>query len=82
MPPSQTPFTARLKSHARRLLIRLALLLAGAVLLLGSIAINYNAGDEVVAGLVSPDSMVDLVVSIARLIAPIPGLWMIYRALR
>ena len=64
------------------LLIRIALLLAGCALLYIAVWINFNAGHEILAGLLSPDSPTAIVVSVARLLAPALGLWLIYRGLR
>ena len=66
----------------RALLIRITLLLAGCTVLVIAIWINLNAGSVILAGLLSPDSSVDIVVSVARLAAPAVGLWLIYRGLR
>jgi hypothetical protein len=41
-----------------------------------------NAGRAILAGLLSPDSPIAIVNSIARLLIPAIGLWMIYRGLR
>lgn len=75
-------FVDHLKSRLRILLIRMALLLAGGVALIIAIWINLNTGHEVFSGLLSPDSPEAIVVSVARLLAPAPGLWLIYRGLR
>ena len=66
----------------RALLIRVALLLAGCTALVIAIWINLNAGNEILAGLLSPDSPVAIAVSVARLAAPAVGLFLIYRGLR
>ncbi|MGH2611318.1 MAG: hypothetical protein ACRDHF_19745 [Tepidiformaceae bacterium] len=66
----------------RGLLIRAALLVAGCVALLVALQINRNAGNEILSGLLSPESPEAIVVSVARLLAPVPGLWLIYRGLR
>ena len=70
------------ESGLGRLLVRIALLLAGGALLYIAIWINFNAGHKILAGLLSPDSPAAIVVSIARLLAPVLGLWLIYRGLR
>ena len=66
----------------RGLLIRITLLVAGCVALIAAIWVNLNAGNEILSGLLSPDSPEAITVSIARLLAPVPGLWLIYRGLR
>ena len=66
----------------RALLIRIALLLVGCTVLIIAISINFNAGNKTLAGLLSPDSSLDIVVSVARLAVPAVGLWLIYRGLR
>ncbi len=75
-------FVDRAKVLLRALLIRLALLVVGCAALVIAIWINLNAGNEILAGLFSPRSSVDTVVSVARLAAPGFGLWLIYRGLR
>ena len=75
-------FANYLKGALGGLLFRIALLLAGCALLYIAVWINFNAGHEIVAGLVSPDSPTAIVVSIARLLVPAVGLWLIYRGLR
>ena len=75
-------FVDHAKKLLRALLIRLALLLVGCAVLIIAIWINLNAGNEILAGLLSPDSSLDIVVSVARLMAPAVGLWLIYRGLR
>ncbi len=71
-----------MKALLRGLLIRAALLVAGCVALLVALQINRNAGNEILSGLLSPESPEAIVVSVARLLAPVPGLWLIYRGLR
>ena len=71
-----------LKGFLRGLLIRAALLLAGCAATIVAIQINVNAGNEILSGLLSPDSPAAIVVSVARLLAPVLGLWLIYRGLR
>jgi hypothetical protein len=66
----------------RGLLIRAALLVTGCVALIIAIWINLNAGTEILTGLLSPDDPEAIVVSVARLLAPALGLWLIYRGLR
>ncbi|MGH9254794.1 MAG: hypothetical protein ACRD3C_09515 [Vicinamibacterales bacterium] len=70
-----------MKALLRGLLIRAALLVAGCVALLVALQINRNAGNEILSGLLSPESPEAIVVSVARLLAPVPGLWLIYRGL-
>jgi hypothetical protein len=70
------------KALLRALLIRIALLIVGCTVLIISLSINFNAGNEVLAGLFSPDSSLDIVVAVARLALPAVGLWLIYRGLR
>ncbi len=70
------------KGILRGFLIRIAFLLAGSALLYIAVWINFNAGHEILAGLVSPESPTAIVVSVARLLAPALGLWLIYRGLR
>jgi hypothetical protein len=72
----------QLKGFLRGLLIRAALLVAGCAATIVAIQINVNAGNEILSGLLSPDSPAAIVVSVARLLAPAPGLWLIYRGLR
>jgi hypothetical protein len=66
----------------RTLLVRLALVVAGGIVLAIALSINMNAGRAIVAGLLSPDSPLAIVNSVARLLIPAIGLWMIYRGLR
>ena len=66
----------------RRLLGRLALVIAGGIVLAISLSVNMNAGRAIFAGLLSPESFSSIVNSIARLLIPTVGLWMIYRGLR
>jgi hypothetical protein len=75
-------FADYVKVALRGLLIRIALLFAGGALLYIAVWINFNAGHEILAGLWSPDSPTAIVVSVARLLAPALGLWLIYRGLR
>ncbi len=72
----------QLKALLRGLLIRATLLLAGCGVLIVAIQININAGNEILSGFLSPDAPAAIVVSIARLLAPALGLWLIYRGLR
>lgn len=65
-----------------KLLIRVALLVVGCAALVSAALLNFNAGSEILSGLLSPDSPTAIVVSVARLLAPVPGLWLIYRGLR
>ena len=75
-------FATYVKERLRALLIRVALLLAGCAAVIVAAWINMNSGPEILSGLLSPDSPEAIAVSVARLLAPVPGLWMIYRALR
>ena len=75
-------FVDHAKALLRALLIRIALLIVGCTVLIISLSINFNAGNEVLAGLLSPDSSLDIVVAVARLAVPAIGLWLIYRGLR
>ena len=70
------------KGWLRTLIVRLALVVAGGIVLAISLSINMNAGRAILAGLVSPDSPIAIVNSVARLLIPTIGLWMIYRGLR
>ena len=72
----------RLKASLRGFLIRTALLLMGCAVLIVAVHINLNAGNEILSGLLSPASPTAIVVSVARLLAPALGLWLIYRGLR
>ena len=74
-------FANYVKGILRGFLIRISLLLAGCALLYIAIWINLNAGSEILAGLLSPESPSAIVVSVARLLAPALGLWLIYRGL-
>ena len=58
-------FLGRLKALLRGLLMRIGLLLGGAVLI-GAVWFNFNAGTEILAGLLSPDALTAIVVSVAR----------------
>ncbi|MCZ6654398.1 MAG: hypothetical protein O7D91_15395 [Planctomycetota bacterium] len=79
---SLTKSVGQLKVFLRRLLIRATLLLTGCAVVIGAIWININAGNEILSGLLSPDGPAVIVVSVARLLAPVLGLWLIYRGLR
>jgi hypothetical protein len=70
------------KGWARTLLVRLALVVAGGIVLATSLSINMNAGRAILAGFLSPDSPSAIANSVARLLLPTLGLWMIYRGLR
>ncbi len=72
----------RLKALLPGLLIRATLLVAGCAVLIVAIQININAGNAILSGLLSPDAPAAIVASIARLLAPALGLWLIYRGLR
>lgn len=74
--------TDQLKAFLRGLLVRITLLLTGCAALIVAIWINMNAGNEILSGLLSPDAPAAIVVSVARLLAPAIGLWLIYRGLR
>ena len=65
----------------RALLMRIALVLAGGIVVAISLSINRNAGPAIVAGLLSPDSPEAIAISVARLLVPAVGLWLIYRGL-
>jgi hypothetical protein len=58
-------FIDRMKALLRRLLIRSALLVAGSAALIISVWINLNAGNEILSGLLSPESPEAIAVSIA-----------------
>ena len=75
-------FLDQVGALVRGFLIRVGLVLVGCVALIAAIWINLNAGYEIVSGLLSPDSLEEIAVSVARLLAPVPGLWLIYRGLR
>ena len=75
-------FIDHMNALLRRLLIRTTLLLGGCAALIVAIWINLNAGNEILSGLLSPDSPMAIVVSLARLLAPALALWLIYRGLR
>ncbi|MGH6689104.1 MAG: hypothetical protein ACRD3C_20310 [Vicinamibacterales bacterium] len=75
-------FVDHVTALLRALLMRAALLVAGCVALLVALQINRNAGNEILTGLLSPESPEAIAVSVARLLAPVPGLWLIYRGLR
>ena len=75
-------FIDRVKGVLRALLIRMGLVLAGCAALIISIQINENAGTQILAGLFSPESPTAIVLSVARLVTPAIGLWLIYRGLR
>jgi len=73
-------FVNHAKGLLRGLLVRMALLVAGCATLL--VTVRMNSGNEILAGLLSPDSLDAIVISVARLVAPALGLWMMYRGLR
>ena len=75
-------FVDHVTALLRGLLIRTALLVAGCAALIVAIWINLDAGREILSGLVSPDSPEAIAISVARLLAPVLGLWLIYRGLR
>ena len=68
------------KGFLRGLLRRIGFLAAGCAVLI--LTVRINSGNEILTGLLSPDSPEAIVVSVARLLAPALGLWMIYRGLR
>ena len=72
----------QVKGWIRALLIRIALVFAGVIVLAVSLSLNRNAGRAVLAGLLSPDSPEAIVISVARLLVPIVGLWLVYRGLK
>ena len=72
----------QVKGWIRALLIRLALVVAGVIVLAVSLSVNRNAGRAVLAGLLSPDSPEAIVISVVRLLLPTAGLWLVYRGLR
>ena len=75
-------FVNHAKRLLRALLIRVVLVLVGCIALAITIQVNLNAGNAILAGLFSPDSSFDIVVSVARLAAPAVALGLIYRGLR
>jgi hypothetical protein len=75
-------FVDRLRTLLWALATRVAILFVGCSLLIIAIGINMNAGREILAGLVSPDTAMDIVNSVARLVLPAAGLWLVYRGLR
>ena len=72
----------QVKAFLRGFMIRATLLLTGCAVLIVAIQINLNAANEILFGLLSPDAPAAIVVSVARLLAPVLGLWLIYRGLR
>jgi hypothetical protein len=68
-----------MKAWLWKLLHRIAFVIAGVATLAVGLAINVNAGTEILAGLLSPDSIWAIVISVARLMVPALGLWFIYR---
>lgn len=75
-------FANHVKELLRGFLTRIALLLAGCAALIAAVGISINSGPEILSGLLSPDSPEAIVVSVARLVGPVLGLWLIYRGLR
>jgi hypothetical protein len=57
------------------------LVLAGGIVVAISLSINRNAGPAIVAGLLSPDSPEAIAISVAKLLVPAVGPWLIYRGL-
>lgn len=74
-------FADQMKARLRKFLIRTALVLAGGMALVIAVSINVNAGNEILAGLLSPDSPQAIAITVARLLVPTVGLWLIYRGL-
>jgi len=72
----------QVKGWIRALLFRIALVFAGVLVLAVSLSLNRNAGRAVLVGLLSPDSPEAIVISVARLLVPAVGLWLVYRGLR
>jgi hypothetical protein len=72
----------QVKGWIRALLFRVALLSVGIIVLAVSLSLNRNAGRAVLAGLVSPNSPEEIVISVARLLVPTVGLWLVYRGLK
>ena len=70
-----------MKAWFSKLLRRIALVLAGLTTLAVAVSINLNAGAEILTGLLSPDSIWAIVISVARLMVPALGLWFVYRGL-
>lgn len=84
-PPDERPPASaleRAKTLLNRVLLRGALFLAGCAVLAVAVAINVDAGASIIAGLFSPETPAAIVVSVARLLPPVTGLWLIYLALR
>jgi hypothetical protein len=71
----------RVKALLRKLLIRLALCAGGCAAMGIAIWLNVDAGPEIFAGLLSPESPMEIAVSVARLIPAVVGLWLLYRGL-
>jgi hypothetical protein len=71
----------RTKTLLSKLFIRVAMFLAGCAALAMAVSLNFDAGRDILAGLLSPDSPTAIVVSIGRLMVPAVGLWLVYRAL-
>jgi hypothetical protein len=72
----------QVKGWMRALLFRIALASAGVIVLAIALSLNRNAGRAVIAGLLSPDSPAAIVISVARLLVPTVGLWLVYRGLK
>jgi len=68
------------KRLARALFLRLAFLAAGCGVLL--LTVRINTGNEILAGFLSPESPEAIAWSVARLLGPALGLYLIYRGLR
>ena len=72
----------QVKAWLRVLALRIALVCTGVLVVAISLSVNRNAGHAIVAGLLSPDSPEAIVMSVARLLLPTTGLWLMYRGLR
>jgi hypothetical protein len=70
------------KAFLRKLLTRIVFLLVGCAALATGVGLNFNAGHEILAGLLSPDSAEAIALSVARLLPMVIGLWLIYRGLQ
>ena len=60
--------------------MRLTCLAGGAALLV--LTTRINTGPQILAGLLSPESPEAIAFSVARLIGPVIGVYLIYRGLR
>lgn len=68
------------KRLLRALAIRLAFVAAGCGVLI--LTVRINTGNEILAGFLSPESPEAIAYSVARLLGPAVGLYLIYRGLR